>query len=435
MNVGIIGMGYVGLTLATFLAEKGHRVFGAETNTNIRDSVCLGKAHFHEVGLDDIIQKHIFKNLHVQNSLPESVHYDVIIITVGTPLINNRTIPNFDHIKSALNEVNKVIKGNELIILRSTVSVGVSRNLVWPFLMENRAMGQNLKLAMCPERTIEGKALEELQSLPQIIGGIDNSSAEAAVTFFSSMDVKTITTNSIEGAELVKLMNNTYRDTTFAIGNMFNEIAQSVGEDGANLIHIANWSYPRCTIPKPGFVAGPCLEKDAYILASNQFCKGTNFVIQARDFNKSIEDEFSKAVYEKISELKLPKRILISGMAFKGRPATSDLRGSSSIHIVNTLIALGFEVGIHDFEASHNDFNLAFGRNTWDNKIWLYEDEIKNQRGHNYSALVILNNHKNYESISSEIVSEFRLIFDAWDVLPHYDGIEKFTLSNYKIKK
>ena len=137
--------------------------------------------------------------------------------------------------------------------------------------------------------------------------------------------------------ELIKLFNNTFRDSLFSIANTFNHIAQSFGLDGKNVINIANHNYPRSFIPKPGFVAGPCLEKDAYILATNiKDEPSKTSLLSARINNENLEVKFANKLKEIISSNKV-NSILMTGMAFKGNPPTNDTRGSSSINILNHL--------------------------------------------------------------------------------------------------
>src|SRR5205807_1526903 len=118
-------------------------------------------------------------------------------------------------------------------------------------------------LAFCPERTIEGKAIPEMRSLPQIVGGLDDESADRAEALFRLITPKIVRVSSLETAEMIKLINNTYRDLTFAFANEVALIAERMGLSAAEMIRAANVDYPRSNIAQPGFVGGPCLEKDA----------------------------------------------------------------------------------------------------------------------------------------------------------------------------
>mgnify|MGYP000645010593 CR=1 FL=1 len=168
-NVCIIGLGYVGLTLATYMATKGFRVFGIETNEKILNKLKNKKAHFFEPKLNILLQDLIGQNFTFSKVIPEK-EFDAFIITVGTPVDKNTKMPIMKFIKMAAKQVAERITEKSTVILRSTVAIGTSRNIILPILKRVRS---DIKLAFCPERTVEGKALKELKILPQIIGGID----------------------------------------------------------------------------------------------------------------------------------------------------------------------------------------------------------------------------------------------------------------------
>ena len=261
MRIGIIGLGYVGLTLALAAATKGIDVYGIELSQHIKNCLKENKAHFYEPGLDNLIQRYNNKMFHVVEEFPQDVKFDIFIITVGTPLKEGEDkTPNLEYIKTACMSIKEVYDGTQLVILRSTVSVGTTRKIVLPFLSElSRKSIEEIYISMCPERTIEGKAVEELMKLPQVISGNNERALEIAQKFFRKMTPCVIEADSLEEAELIKLYCNAYRDMTFAIGNAFCMAAQEFGVDGVLAIEHANYGYIRSNIAKPGFVAGPCL--------------------------------------------------------------------------------------------------------------------------------------------------------------------------------
>ena len=353
MTIGIIGLGYVGLTLAVAASAKGVNVFGVEINEHIKKCLKENKAHFFEPGLDNLIQRNNGKTLHFVDNFPINEKFDAFIITVGTPLKKGTNEPNFEYIKSSLQSINHIYDGTQLVILRSTVSVGTTRNIVLPFLAQMcKKEERDILVSMCPERTLEGRAVEELTHLPQIISGNNEKSLEIAQKLFRHMTPCIVEAKSLEEAELIKLYCNTFRDMTFAIGNAFCMAAQEFKVDGISAIEHANYGYNRSNICKPGFVAGPCLEKDAYILINNMpECDSKNFILSARKFNESLEDLVVEWVKKKIGTPSKGKIIAISGMAFKGQPETNDLRGSSSVYIAKKLKKLGYCLNLHDFVA------------------------------------------------------------------------------------
>lgn len=435
MRIGVIGLGFVGLTLGVAAAAKGIDVYGVETNEHIKDCLKENRAHFYEPGLDNLIKRNNDKTFHVVEKFPNDVKFDAFIITVGTPLKKidgkKQEEPNFDYIKSALEgTIREIYDGSQLIVLRSTVSVGTTRNVVLPFLAKLCGKPQkDILVSMCPERTLEGKAVEELSNLPQIISGNNQESIEIAQRLFRTITPCIVEANSLEEAELVKLYCNVYRDMTFAIGNAFCMAAHEFGVDGTSAIEHANYGYARSNIAKPGFVAGPCLEKDAYILLNNMpECDSRKFILAARKFNESLEDIVVRWVKEKIGEPTEDKIIALSGMTFKGQPETSDLRGSSSVYIAEKLKDVGYKMNLHDFCAKTDEMeSLQLGK--------VYEDIY--EACSNAKLLLVLNNHKKYASLLYDEVLNYSEkgfeILDSWNVcteLHFCNNVKISTLGN-----
>ncbi len=428
MNIGIIGLGYVGLTLAMAAANNGVTVYGVETNQDIKDMLMDCRAHFYEPGLDTLIRHLKDRKFFVVEEFPGDVKYDAFVITVGTPLRNGAKEPDYDYIRSALKDaIGKVYDGTQAIILRSTVSVGTTRKVVIPFLAKLSGLPEDEVLAsMCPERTIEGNAVYELTNLPQIISGNNEKSLDIAERLFRCITPFVIRTDTIEEAELIKLYCNTYRDMTFAIGNAFCVAAQQFGVDGVKVIERANQGYSRSNIAKPGFVAGPCLEKDSYILINNMLeGKSKEFILNARQFNESMEDIAVQWVDDHLEGVD-DKTVAISGMAFKGTPETSDLRGSSSVYIARKLFNKGYKLRLHDFVAKREDME-ALGLGSCHEDIY---DACKGA-----ACLMVLNNHKRYASVQGHKLSDVKgfAVFDAWNActeLRYNKDIDIKTIGN-----
>ena len=207
------------------------------------------------------------KSFFISKHIPEELTFDYFVVTVGTPLAKTGLkIPNMSVLDNSIKSIAPHVTSESLVILRSTIPVGSSRMTERHICKINGL--NSINISFCPERTAEGSALTELRALPQVISGNTNKAILKAKAFFEHLVDEIVCASSLEEAELTKLFNNTYRDAIFAIANTFNKIAQSFNVDGMAAINNANYNYPRSSIPKPGFVAGPCLEKDAYILSS-----------------------------------------------------------------------------------------------------------------------------------------------------------------------
>jgi UDP-N-acetyl-D-mannosaminuronic acid dehydrogenase len=323
-DVCIVGLGYVGLTLASAFANAGLRVVGLERDPIVVSKINSGKAPFHEVGLDEVLLRAVNTDaLRAFGNVDELPLAEAYVVTVGTPIRSGRLFLN--DLDNALETISEVMPENALVVLRSTVRVGTTRGLAGKILEES---GKHFTLAMAPERTIEGKALSELTSLPQIIGGIDKESLESATKLFSSLGVEIVQVSSVEAAELAKLASNTYRDVQFAFANELAYFSDSSGVDVYEVVRACNHGYARTNVSLPGPVAGPCLEKDAYILdeSAKFFGSQVPLSLQGRKTNERILGHISDFFGNYVSESQT--KIGILGLAFKGRPETSDTRGS-----------------------------------------------------------------------------------------------------------
>ena len=353
LKICVVGTGHIGLPLAAVLADTGFQVTGYDTNDDFISRVnTSGRVDFREEGLEELLRAHLHKGLTLTSTPP--ANQDIYVITVGTPLESGTDRPNLDRIRVAVQRIAAGFGPDPLVVLRSTVSIGTTRSIVLPEIRRHR---DRFGLAFCPERTIEGKAIPEMRSLPQIIGGLDDQSVERAERLFRLITPKIVRVSSLEAAEMIKLINNTYRDLTFAFANEVALIAERMGLSAGEMIHAANVDYPRSNVARPGFVGGPCLEKDALILIDSlhQIDFRPRVIEEARRINQALPDHVADRILAEIRRGRSgggPARVLVTGFAFKGRPATEDVRGSAAIPLMTRLQAAGVEVWGHDFVTS-----------------------------------------------------------------------------------
>ncbi|MGH7682924.1 MAG: nucleotide sugar dehydrogenase, partial [Vulcanimicrobiaceae bacterium] len=262
-TVCVIGLGYVGLTLAATMAEVGFTVLGVEKRRDIVEAIRENRPHFHEPGMREILERALNSgSLEVSTEMPKDCAVDVFIITVGTPLSADGHV-RLDMVTSAAHEVSARLREGALVVLRSTVRLGVTRNLAAPIL---NATGKQFDLAFCPERTVEGQALAELRWLPQIVGGYDHDSAVRAAQLFQFITPTVIKVSTLEVAETIKLIDNVQRDVMFGFSNEVARICDASGVNAGEVIQAGKLGYPRTNLFMPGPVGGPCLSKDPYIL-------------------------------------------------------------------------------------------------------------------------------------------------------------------------
>jgi UDP-N-acetyl-D-mannosaminuronic acid dehydrogenase len=341
-NVCIIGLGYVGLTLAVALADVGFRIYGVERDQRILDFLKRRQAHFSEVGLDAKLADQLDRSiLTATQHIPRDCAATVFIITVGTPIGPDKKT-RIDALRTVATDLAQVLKAGDLVMLRSTVRVRTTRDIVEPIL---KACGKPFDLAFCPERTLEGRALTELRSLPQIVGGIDFQSTFRASQFFSLLTPSVVRVADPETAELAKLINNTQRDLMFGFANEVAAMCDAAGLSALEVIAAANLGYSRSSVPLPGPVGGPCLEKDPYILAEGLESYGfiPQLSLSGRRWNELLPQWTVKRVADRWRERSCPQsqpeRVSVLGLAFKGRPETDDLRGTPAIEIIARLRA------------------------------------------------------------------------------------------------
>ncbi len=329
-SVCVIGLGYVGLTLAVSMADVGFEVHGVEVRDSVLVELTHGRAHFHEPRLEEKLQEVINAgNFHFSQEIPTDWIGSVYIITVGTPL-DQAGCSRMDMIQNASQQVAGHLKEGDLVIMRSTVKLGVTRKLVVPTL---NSAGCNYDLAFCPERTLEGKALTELRALPQIVGGHTYVAGIRASQLFQFLTPTVVRVSDVETAEMIKLIDNAQRDVAFAYANEVARACDAVGISAAEVIRAGKLGYARTNLPMPGPVGGPCLEKDSHILAEGLRERGVEptITMAARSINEGQPFEVIKFIHGLTQSLTgFPRSPTISllGIAFKGRPATDDLRGT-----------------------------------------------------------------------------------------------------------
>jgi UDP-N-acetyl-D-mannosaminuronic acid dehydrogenase len=236
----------------------------------------------------------------------------------------------------AVSQIAPHLRPGSLIVLRSTVYPGTTEYVV----QRLKALGCEADVAFCPERIAEGHALEELHSLPQIIGADDDAAATRAAALFRNLAAKTIRTSSKE-AEIAKLLTNTWRYMKFAVANQFFMIAHGAGVDYNNVLAAIRTDYPRAAdLPGPGFAAGPCLFKDTMQLAaftSDHFPMGQ----AAMQVNEGLPAYIVSALERRYGSLS-GKTVGILGMAFKAE--SDDMRASLSYKLRKLLAWAGATV-------------------------------------------------------------------------------------------
>ena len=410
-------MGYVGLTLALKLAEVGFRVTGVEAIAARAAQLNAGVSHVHENGLVDLLRQQLGGNLRFDTQIPEAI--DVFIIAVGTPVKHSGNqatpTPDLGYLTQAAAAVGARLQKGGTVVIRSTVPVGATRSAVLPALEQHSGLraGVDFHLTFAPERTVEGKALIELRTLPQVIGGVSPTCVERTAVVFRELTSTIVPMESLEAAELAKLLNNSFRDYVFAFANQVAQLASPHNIDVVRCIQNANQGYPRDTIPLPSpGVGGPCLTKDPWIFASlSRRSPHDTLSAHARLANDSMIDFVADSLIGQLRQRNRPLpevRVLACGMAFKGRPETGDLRNSTSVDIVHRLVGAGVPVECHDPVATDEELR-EFDLRPAPRSVEDWAD---------FDVLLILNNHVAYARLDMvALATRMRrpaIVFDTW---------------------
>ncbi|MEV6303588.1 nucleotide sugar dehydrogenase [Actinoplanes sp. NPDC051861] len=409
MTIGVVGLGYVGLTLTAALADKGFTVHGADVSPRVIETLSQGRSHIFEPGVEDIFKACVGSRIHVAAELPHDT-VDVAVISVSTPVDEATHRPNLANLAAAARSVAATCRPGTLVVVRSTVPVGTSRKVVLPEL--RAAWGDDVRLVMAPERTIQGQALRELVELPQVIGGLDEASRRAAVEFFAELAQIVVEVSSLEAAELVKLSNNCHTDLIYSFGNEVALIAEQHGLDPLEVLRAANVDYPRPDLSKPGYVGGGCLSKDPYIMLDSAGDYRPFLVGRARELNEFLPAHVAETIVRLMGEARgetRGTRLAVLGWAYKGWPPTDDMRGTPIAAMMPIFSAAGITVTGHDPMVGADVIRQYGGEPVSLDKAFTDSD-----------AILVITDHPDYRVIDvPEALGDARpaLIFDSWRIL------------------
>ena len=413
-KVCVIGLGYIGLPIASLLATKGLKVHGVDINSKILEKLNQGEIHIYEPGLDNIVKSALLsKNLQVSDTPQAS---DIFIIAVPTPLADDN-IPDISYVKSAVWSLAPYISSGNLLIIESTIPVGTTEKVAsWleklrPDLYIDNVNSENVLsnsnsvfIAHCPERVLPGKTVEELITNDRIIGGINPASAQKAKWLYQKFVSGEMFITDARTAELCKLTENAFRDVNIAFANELSMICQELNINVWELIKLAN-RHPRVNILEPGpGVGGHCIAVDPWFIVSSA-PQQSNLIKTARQVNDKKTKYIVEQVKQQAVSLKQPV-IACLGLAFKAD--IDDLRESPSVKIVQQLVASSIakimvvEPYIDQLPHSLNDSDV---------KLTSLETAINEA-----NLILILVNHKQFYSIPKERLNE-KIIIDTRGVL------------------
>lgn len=352
-KICVLGQGYIGLPLSLLLAANGTQVAGVDINKNVVSKLNNKQMPFDEKGLSALLSEVIeSKNYCARSEVEPS---DVFIIAVPTPLDKETKTADLSYVRNATEMIQHHLQKNNLIILESTVSPGCCEKLIIPILERTGLKVRNdFYVAHCPERAIPGSTLYEMINNDRIVGGIDRKSTDMAISVYSTFVKGKFYRTNLRTAEIVKLMENTFRDINIALANEFAIIAEENGINVWEAIELAN-KHPRVNILKPGpGVGGHCIAIDPWYLHENS--SQSQMISLARQINDSMPNHVLHLARSMVREIDSPV-ITIFGVAYKGN--VDDTRETPALKLIKLAENGGFDVKIYDPFVKNFEYPLS----------------------------------------------------------------------------
>lgn len=347
-KICILGLGYIGLPTASMFATHGVKVVGVDTNPRVVETLQAGKLHIHEPGLGEAVQQAVRSgNLSVSPS-PEPA--DAFLIAVPTPFFEHETgqyngqsykKADMRAVISATEAILPHLRKGNLVVLELTSPPRTTVDLIVPILERSglRA-GADFYVAYSPERVLPGQILRELIENARVIGGLTPASADAGQALYATFVKGAIHKTDATTAEMVKLMENTYRDVNIAIANEFSRLAERFGVDVWEAIRLASL-HPRVKILSPGpGVGGHCISVDPWFFVETA-PDLAQLILKARQVNDAQPLEVIRKVRQALGSLS-GRKIAALGLAYK--PDVDDLRESPAVEVVHLLQNEGAQV-------------------------------------------------------------------------------------------
>ena len=331
-SISVIGLGRVGLPLALCFADRGVPVLGVDNNRSILDSLRAGQMPFEEAGTQELLDRvQAGGRLELSERAADAAQTDDIVITIGTPSFSHLE-SDLSQVRAALDDLLPLLRPGHALILRSTIAPGTT-DFVAGYLEKRRGfrVGEDVFVAHAPERIAAGRFLEEISTLPCIIGGVGEASTERAASTFSVFGPPIEKTTPVQ-AELAKIWTNILRYTTFALPNLLMMDCDRYGANVFEVIDLINRDYPRGGIAMPGMTAGTCLRKD--FVFSEERSNAPGMLLAVSRVNEAVPLFLVEGIGRRIGSLS-SRKVAVLGLTFKRD--TDDERDSLSPKLIRLL--------------------------------------------------------------------------------------------------
>lgn len=367
MKACFMGLGYIGLPTAIIAAKHGIQVVGVDINPKVVEMTNQGKLHIIEPGMEEMLQEVVKTGSLKAATVPEVS--DAYVMVVPTPFKGNHE-PDISYVEAATRAVLPLLKEGDLYVIESTSPVGTTDKMKDLIFSERPELTDKIYIAYCPERVLPGNVIHELIHNDRVIGGMDDSSTDKAIAFYSQFVQGTLHRTNCKTAEMCKLTENSSRDVQIAFANELSLICDKAGINVWELINLAN-KHPRVNILQPGCgVGGHCIAVDPYFITA-EFPMESKIIGQAREINNYKSFWCAEKVQSEMLKFELAHHykpcVAMMGLAFK--PNIDDLRESPAKYIVTKVMQSCNNANILVVEPNveeHNVFKLTDYRDAYE---------------------------------------------------------------------
>ena len=409
-KIGVIGLGYVGLPLAIEFVEAGYNVVGIDIDDNKIKSINSGKNYINDIE-DRILEKAVKKNKLIATSNFSVVkEMDSVSICVPTPL-NKQKDPDISYIVSVMEKIKMHLHANMVLVLESTTYPGSTKELILPYLNSNSLnVGENFFLCFSPERIDPGNKYYNTSNTPKVIGGITKACTKIGSALYENIVDKVVEVSSTETAEMVKLLENTFRAINIGLANEVAIMCEKLGVNVWEVIDAAAtkpFGYMKFS-PGPG-LGGHCIPIDPHYLSwkLKTLDYEARFIQLAGEINTNMPNHILNLISLNLNKLQKSlngSRILVLGVAYK--KDISDIRESPALDIIQLLINSGAYLDYHDM------FVPSFLLN---DKTYNSVKSLTAKKINYYDACVVVTDHTkvDYELIynNAQLIIDSRNVF------------------------
>jgi len=351
-RIGVMGLGYVGLPLAVEFAKAGFPVTGFELDGEKVRAISESRSYIEDVPQADVAAMRESRRLHATTDMGELAGCDVINVCVPTPLTKTKD-PDFSFMASAVEEIRKRLRGGQLVILGSTTYPGTTHELFLPLLESSGLhIGEDFALAFAPERIDPANKTFKVRNVPKVVGGETPLCTQLAVKVFEPIFDTVVPVSSSQAAEMVKLLENTFRAINIGLANEVALMCDKLGLDVWEVIEAAAtkpYGYMKF-LPGPG-LGGHCIPIDPTYLSWKM--KALNFPARFIELATEINTQMPTHVVRRIGDILNEDRIAVNGsrvllLGAAYKPNVSDMRESPAIEVAEGLLQKGAQLEYHD---------------------------------------------------------------------------------------